>query len=281
MKESLRKPLLFVVIVVVGSVLVLFDIPLLLLLPLLLLVGFGTLLALGSITIAEIRGGIAGLGKTGILKRLNDIKFFEKKPADAKKVPPPVRGEERRSKREKERKARQSPVLLPISRHFSPRSVRWDPYSGKRADREKRWRISTSSSTKPSARKYRLLHRPAWHRSCLSGGGGTSPGKGLDMDDPFMSLSGDEFDEGLLEGLGDDDGMVISAPAPGEEPAFNPADFPDLETDADLPEPTHAISSAAGIHRQMPEKRRRGLLRSSAVLTGETCQMQISAILTT
>ncbi|MDD1680480.1 MAG: hypothetical protein LUQ35_02590, partial [Methanoregula sp.] len=81
MKESLRKPLLFMVIVVVGSVLVLFDIPLLLLLPLLLLVGFGTLLALGSITIPEIRGVIAGLGKTGVLKRLNDIKFFEKKPA--------------------------------------------------------------------------------------------------------------------------------------------------------------------------------------------------------
>ena len=48
------------VMVVVGSVLVLFDIPLLLLLPLLLLVGFVTLLALGSITIAEIRSGIAG-----------------------------------------------------------------------------------------------------------------------------------------------------------------------------------------------------------------------------
>lgn len=65
MKESLRKPLLFIIIVVVGSVLVLFDIPLLLLLPLLILVGFGTLLVLGSITILEIRGGIAGLGNSG------------------------------------------------------------------------------------------------------------------------------------------------------------------------------------------------------------------------
>jgi hypothetical protein len=89
MKESMRKPILFAVIVVVGSVLVLFDIPLVILVPFILVVGFFTLLALGSITIAEIREGIAGLGKTGILKRLNDIKFFEKKAADTIKITSP------------------------------------------------------------------------------------------------------------------------------------------------------------------------------------------------
>ena len=90
MKESLKKPILFAVIVVVGSVLVLFDIPLVILVPFILFVGFFTLLLLGSITIAEIREGIAGLGKSGILRRLNDIKFFEKKTADTKNIPSPL-----------------------------------------------------------------------------------------------------------------------------------------------------------------------------------------------
>ncbi|RPI35540.1 MAG: hypothetical protein EHM53_13815, partial [Methanoregulaceae archaeon] len=90
MKEGMRKPILFAVIVVVGSVLVLFDIPLVILIPFILVVGFFTLLALGSITITEIRQGIAGLGKSGILKRLNDIKFFEKKAPDTKKITSPL-----------------------------------------------------------------------------------------------------------------------------------------------------------------------------------------------
>ena len=76
---------------------------------------------------------------------------------------------------------------------------------------------------------------------------GPAPEKASDMDDPFMSLSGDEFDEGLLEGLGEDDDMMGAPAAPGEEPAFNPADFPDLEdAGPDLPPPALDTSSAAG-----------------------------------
>jgi len=67
------------------------------------------------------------------------------------------------------------------------------------------------------------------------------------MDDPFMSLSGDEFDEGLLDGLGDDTGMPAIPASPGEEPVFNPTDFPDLETDGpDLPGPLPAVSTPGG-----------------------------------
>jgi hypothetical protein len=80
-----------------------------------------------------------------------------------------------------------------------------------------------------------------------SGGSGTSSGKGLDTDDPFMSLSGDEFDEGLLDGLGEDDGSMATPSASGEEAVFNPADFPDLEMDSPaLPGPAPAVSPAGG-----------------------------------
>jgi len=246
MKESLRKPLLFMVIVVVGSVLVLFDIPLLLLLPLLLLVGFGTLLALGSITIPEIRGVIAGLGKTGVLKRLNDIKFFEKKPAGAKQVPlQAVPKKDAIPEKKKEREEKPG-LAAHISTFFSSIGslasvLKQKSRQGKKVediDKLLDKTVSEKVSTPPPAGTAPVFP---------SGGGGTSTGKGLDMDDPFMSLSGDEFDEGLLDGLGDDAGVSTSAPAPGEEAVFNPADFPDLETDGlDLPGPAPAVSTAGG-----------------------------------
>ena len=71
-------------------------------------------------------------------------------------------------------------------------------------------------------------------------------GKGLDTDDPFMSLSGDEFDEGLLDGLGDDGASMTTPPAPREEAAFDPADFPDLEMDSPGPSPTRACCQPPG-----------------------------------
>jgi hypothetical protein len=246
MKESLRKPLLFGVIVVVGSVLVLFDIPLVLLVPLLLVVGFGTLLALGSITIAEIRDRISGLGKTGVLKRLNDMKFFEKTPAGAKKPATPVPAKKEVKKEpKKENEAKPGPVAH-ITAFFSSIGslgsvLRQKTRQGKKVEDINKLldkTVSEKVSAPPLAGT--LPGTPAR-------GGGATLNKAQDTDDPFMSLSSDEFDEGLLEGLGEDDGLMAPPSAPGEEPAFNPADFPDLEAAGpDLPQPTPDTSSAAG-----------------------------------
>jgi hypothetical protein len=246
MKESLKKPLLVMVIVVIGSVLVLFDIPLIILLPVLLLVGFGTLLALGSITIAEIRDSIASRGKTGILKRLNDIKFFEKKAADTKKITPPVPAKKEEKKEARKKSGENLGLVAHLSAFFSSLCslgsvLRQRSRPGKKVEDINNLldkTVSEKVSVPPAASTAPVM--PA-------GGGGTSPNKGVDMDDPFMSLSGDEFDEGLLEGLGDDDGLMTSPSAPVKEAAFDPADFPDLEADSpDLPPPTPDIGPAAG-----------------------------------
>ena len=234
------------VIVVVGSVLVLFDIPLLLLLPLLILVGFGTLLALGSITIREIRSGIAGLGKTGVLKSLNDIKFFEKTPAGAKQAPPPVAPKKDEAKEKKKEKEEKPGLAVHISTFFSSIGslgsvLKQRSKQGKKVEDINKLLDKTVSEKVPTP-------QPAGMAPVMpSGGSGISSGKGLDTDDPFMSLSGDEFDEGLLDGLGDDDGSVTTSSAAGEEAVFNPADFPDLEMDSPaLPGPAPAASSAGG-----------------------------------
>jgi hypothetical protein len=241
MKESLRKPILFAVIVVVGSVLVLFDIPLVILLPFILLVGFGTLLVLGSITITEIRDGIASLGKTGILKRLNDIKFFEKKAADTKKTAPPVPVKKETKKETEARPGLAAHISAFVSSISSLGSVlRQRSRPGKKVEDINKLldkTISEKVSVPPPAGTAQVMP---------SGGDGTSPKKTSDMEDPFMSLSGDEFDAGLLEGLGDDEGLMPSPSSP-EAAAPEAGNIPDMAAGSpDLPVPALDLSSAAG-----------------------------------
>ena len=269
MKESLRKLLLFAVIVVIGSVLVLFDIPLLVLLPLLLLVGFGTLLALGSITVAEIRSGIAGTGKTGILKRLNDMKFFEKTPAGVKKPTPPspvkAEGKKEAKKGGEEKPGIAAHISSFISSVGSLGSVlRQRSRQGKKVEDINKL-LDKTVSEKVSAPP------PAGPAPAMPAGGGrTSLQKDPDMDDPFMSLSGDEFDEGLLEGLGDDDGLMASPPAPDAGSA-GPLSMPDLtDGGSDLPAPELDISSAAGdILKEAGENAGGGLEEFSGLDAGD------------
>jgi len=246
MKESMRKPLLFLIIVVVGSVLVLFDIPLTALLPLLIVIGFATLLALGSITLPEIRGGIASLGKSGILKRLNEMKFLEKAPAGAPAAaakpvpsPAPVKKEEPTKKGSEDKPG----LAAHISTLFaSIRSV--GSILQQKGKREKKVEeidklLDRTVTEKVSAPP------PAAATPAMPARAGGAGGAQLDMDDPFMSLSADEFDAGLLDGLGDDETQAQASPAPaaagpdtGGLPAL-PAEGPDL------PAPELDVDSAA------------------------------------
>ena len=245
MKESLRKPLLFAVIVAVGSVLVLFDIPLIILLPLILLVGFGTLLAVGSITIAEIRNSIASLGKTGILKRLNDIKFFEKKAADLKKVTPPVPAKKDTKKEARKESGEKTGLVAHLSAFFSSLGSLGSVLQ-QRSKRGKKVEDINNLLDKTVSEKVSVPPPAGTAPAIPAGGGGKKTDMASDMDDPFMSLSGDEFDEGLLEGLGDDEGVQTSSPAP-EAAAAEALSMPDMtEGSPDLPPPTLDISSAAG-----------------------------------
>ncbi|OPX64511.1 MULTISPECIES: hypothetical protein [unclassified Methanoregula] len=236
MKENLRKPILFLIIVVVGSVLVLFDFPLTALLPLLIVIGFATLLALGSITIPEIRGGIASLGKSGILKRLNDIKIFEKTPAGAqaaaaKPVPAhaPIKKEEPKKKGSEEKPGLASHISTLFSSIRSVGSILQQ--KGKREKNvEEIDKILDRTVTEKVSAPPPAAAAPA--TPAKAGGAG---GAQLDMDDPFMSLSADEFDAGLLDGLGDDEAQVQASPAPsapvpdtGGLLPVSPAEGPDL-----------------------------------------------------
>jgi len=88
MKERLRRIILFAVIVITGSVMILLDVPLLLLIPLIFATGFIALLLLGAITVSDIksifkRPEFVHLKKIPILKQLDEIRFFEKPPGQS------------------------------------------------------------------------------------------------------------------------------------------------------------------------------------------------------
>ena len=92
MKESLRRVILFTVIVITGSVMILFDVPLIFMIPLILAVGFVILLLLGAITVADFRSvfkrkKLKNPKKISLIQRLDGMKFFEKKPVQPDKKP--------------------------------------------------------------------------------------------------------------------------------------------------------------------------------------------------
>lgn len=248
MNAKLKKPVLFAVVVAIGSVLVLFDIPLVLLVPLMLIVVFAVLLAMGSLTIAEVRGVLRfeDLRKIGILRRLDEMKFFEKKIAQKGPVPVPdkkaVRKEAGKEDREK------TGLFTPVSAFFSSVGslgsiLRLRSRQGKKVDDINKLLDKTVSekvsAPPPASVKQGAAAGPA------PGGPGAGMPKDAGMEDPFMSLSGDEFDEGLLTGLGDDDLMAPSpaqaAPAPDTRGAAGPA-----QQEPALPPPALDISAAAG-----------------------------------
>ena len=71
---------------------ILFDVPLILMVPLILAVGFVILILLGAITVADFKSAFQRKKsktpkKISIIQRLNEMKFFEKKPVQTEKKP--------------------------------------------------------------------------------------------------------------------------------------------------------------------------------------------------
>jgi hypothetical protein len=250
MNAKLKKPVLFAVIVVIGSILVLFDIPLILLVPLIIIVVFAALLALGSLTITEIRGAMRfeDLKKIGILRRLDEMKFFEKSAAETKKAPLQAPEKKETKKEVKKHEEEKSGVFTHVSAFFSSIGslgsvLKARNRQGKKVDDINKL-LDKTVSEKVSAPPPAPLKPAAAAGSAPGGAGGGLPAPPAG-EDPFMSLSGDEFDEGLLEGLGEDLPMTPAAAPAGK--TMDAGSGPEAAAPGpDLPPPTLEISTAAG-----------------------------------
>ena len=253
MKESIRRPVLFAVIVIVGSILILFDVPLVILIPLILITGFGILIILGALTVAEITSALCrlrlkNLKKTGILKRLDGMKFFEKKPSVTGKKEPAKPATKSPAPKKAEKDAKVS-----ISEHLRSFTSSIKSLGSVLRQRSKKGKKVEDINTLLDKTVSEKVHAPPPAKSAVkadtkmplpAGGAGSPPKNTMEEEDPFLSLSGDEFDLGLLDGL--DDSSMPGLPSSGPE-----AQIPDPGNDSgsgepDLPPPSVDLSSAAG-----------------------------------
>ena len=280
LNENQRRIVMFAVIVSVGSVLILFDVPLTLMIPLVVLAGFGLLVALGAITLADIRGVFSGmkpenLRKIPVLKRLDSIKFFEKSlPAPSSAAAPAGKSGQKAAlpaKAGKTAEPEKSPGFAAHLRTFvsslsslgavlKERQQRGSKVEdiNKLLDKTVNEKVTASplstagNVTKPSA-------------APPGGPGGNAPATPAD-DDPFLSLSGDEFDPGLLDGLDEAEVPAPGTPAPAQTaPGGAPGS---MVGEPEIPLPAMEFSSEAD--EILKENAAPGLEEFSGLEGGET-----------
>ena len=240
MKESVRRIIMFCTILTLGLILISFDVTLVELLLMMVVIAVVLPFLLGLVTVAEIRAALGKFRskerkkgdekkpqmkkteakKPGIIHRLNDMKFFEK-PAevDQKRLP---KGEKKEAGKTPGRKGG-------IGGHVSSfiSSVRsLGTVLRQRKGHEKKVDDINRMLDNAVMEKFPIPAPAAPGSSAGScpgngwrsrPGGPGPPGEA----DPFLSLSSDEFDTGLLDDLGDINAPVASpeGPLPGEAPA--------------------------------------------------------------
>jgi hypothetical protein len=220
MKESLRRVILFAVIVITGSVMIFFDVSLILMIPLILAVGFVILLLLGALTVADIRAVFTrkktkNIKKISLIQRLNDMKFFEKKsvqPGTTQAVPDKKNVQPKRDAKSSASGANTASTAKKPGAVSHLRSFFTSLGSLRSILKER------SKQAKKVEQINELLDKAVSEQ--VKSSALTSAGKGVDKkipspgsnagpgttdrekeQDPFLSLSGDEFDTSLLDGI--------------------------------------------------------------------------------
>ncbi len=258
MKESLRRVILFTVIVITGSVMILFDVPLILMIPLILAVGFIILLLLGAITIADFRSvftrkKLKSPKKISLIQRLNEMKFFEKKPVqpDKKQVQTDKKSASPSKKEEVPKSAAHKTGVGSHLRLFftslgSLRTVLKERSKQSKKVEHINELLDKAVSEKVKSSALASAGKGAGPKIPSSGSGGGPGLKEQEKDqDPFLSLSGDEFDVSLLDGL--DNQETPPSPSSAQIPAPGaPVPGPGLTmNEPEIPIPSLDISSEA------------------------------------
>ena len=225
MKESLRRVILFAVIVITGSVMILFDVPLIFMIPLILAVGFVVLLLLGAITVADFRSvftkkKLKNPKKISLVQRLNEMKFFEKKPVQPDKKPasPPKKEEATKSAASTAKKTGAASHLRSFFTSLgSLRSILKERSKQAKKVEHINELLDKAVSEKVKTSALATAGKGADTKFPQPGSSGEPGLKGREKEqDPFLSLSGDEFDTTLLDGLEGQE--TLGSPSLGQVP---------------------------------------------------------------
>jgi len=238
MKDSLRRLVLFVAIVGLGSVMILVDIPLLYMILLIVIVGFVLLLVLGTITVAEIKSAFLALNpakfRTRGDKKAVSAPVAEKKPVPVKETHEKKPGKTIVKKPVEASAGIRAHLSLLASSVGSLGRIVFQSRKPKKniedidklLDRTITEKVPRGSALESAASV------PAAAGPGGAGKGGSMPEGGAQETDPFLSLSSEELETGMLDGLEDTD---LPAPAFPDSGTLSPQEadaglsMPDLE----------------------------------------------------
>jgi hypothetical protein len=242
MRKEIRRIVMFCTILSVGLLLLFFDVTFVQLLLLVIAIAIILPFLLGLVTIEEVRTALntfkeQRLKKISLLKKLDDIKLFEKKTGAKKETPTPkapVKSEVPPQKPTTPAKTGGATGKMPFSTQIASLVTTLKSLGTILKERTKRERkvadINTILDKTVSEKVEKAAAVPAKTENTSLPAPGGAGSASLADEDPFLSLSGDEFDAGLLDGL-DDDGMG----SPTATPAL-PAEA-GQSMDMGLPEP--------------------------------------------
>ena len=222
MKERLRRVILFTVIMITGSVMILFDVPLILMIPLILAVGFVILLLLGAITVADFRSvftrkKLKNPKKISLIRKLDEMKFFEKKPVQPDKKSASPNKKEEITKSAANKTGAGSHLRLFFTSLGSLRTVLKERSKHAKKVEHIDELLDKAVSEKVKSSALASAGNDVGTKIPFPGSGGRPGLKEREKDpDPFLSLSGDEFDVSLLDGL--DDQETPNSPFSGQVP---------------------------------------------------------------
>ena len=260
MKDNIRRIILFAVIVGTGTVLIVFNVPLIFLIPLILAVGFILLLLLGAITVSDLRAGLSRVRLKNLTQRLSAIKFPGRKNAP---LPVPVPAKPEKATGKPMAKIPEKPTGIRQHLESFVTSVRSigliiqdrGKHTKKVEDIDKMLDRTVMEKVKGSA----LASAGAMPGTSAmpAGGAGAMAGQSAEQD-PFLSLSGEELEAGLLDALDENEPALPPAAASGvtapdmTAEAAPVLDMPDLEMpplpdDIDVGEGTSEEGGATGL----------------------------------
>jgi hypothetical protein len=244
MEAGIRRIVMLCTILTFGLILIFFDFTLIQLLAMMILIVIVMPFLLGLATVDEVRSKLVGMKKTGIFKRLDEMKFFEKSSSAPGQKPAHTPAKPVQKPGAKEAKPKESKTKTPDTRsgiraHITAfmsslgslgtvikQRTRQDKKVediNKMLDKavsEKVTRAAPSSGTGGTA------------ASPSAGGTTPTPGGAAPDTDPFLALSNDDFDPGLLDGLDDE---TVSFPSPDGEGAAGESGHPHSEPELLMP----------------------------------------------
>ncbi len=238
MRKEIRRFVMFCTILTVGLLLLFIDVTFIQLILLLIVLAIVLPFLLGLITIAEVRAAFENfkeqrLRKIGFLKKIDEIKLFEKKGAKKQEIPPKKKPAKPEAAPEKPASAGKMPFgaqigsLVASFKSLGTIIKERTRRERKVADINKMLDSTVSEKVEKSAARAAETAGDA----SLPAPGGAGSGTSAETD-PFLSLSDDEFDAGLLDGL--DEGDLAMPGMPGEEEIPSGTG---LSNDMSLPEP--------------------------------------------